>query len=134
MLCKVGMDIVEVAEVEQSIARFGDRYLRRVFTQRELDACDHGSDIRCLATCFAAKEAALKTFGTDVGAVDLRSVEIVLTGDPGPVVELTGSGARLAVREKISSFSVSVGAAAGYAAAVVLAEGDIQPSDDHKRR
>jgi holo-[acyl-carrier protein] synthase len=128
------MDIVEVTEVEQSIARFGDRYLRRVFTQRELSACSDGSDVRCLATCFAAKEAALKTFGTDVGAVDLRSVEIVLTGDPGPVVELTGSGARLAVREKILHFSVSVVAAAGYAAAVVLAESDTQSLDDRKGR
>ncbi|HTK24293.1 MAG TPA: holo-ACP synthase [Gaiella sp.] len=124
------MDIVEVSDVEGSIARFGDRYLRRVFTQREISACDDGSDVRCLATCFAAKEAALKTFGTDVGAVDLRSVEILL--DPEPVVTLSGGGARLAVCERISHFSVSVVASAGYAAAVVLAESTAKPLDDHK--
>jgi holo-[acyl-carrier protein] synthase len=127
---RVGMDIVEVSDVEGSIARFGDRYLRRVFTQREISACDDGSDVRCLATCFAAKEAALKTFGTDVGAVDLRSVEILL--DPEPVVTLSGGGARLAVCERISHFSVSVVASAGYAAAVVLAESTAKPLDDHK--
>ena len=128
---RVGMDIVEVSDVEESIARFGDRYLRRVFTEREISACDDGSDIRCLATCFAAKEAALKTFGTDVGGVDLRSVEILLT-DPEPVVRLSGGGARLAVCERISHFSVSVVASAGYAAAVVLAESTAKPLDDHK--
>jgi holo-[acyl-carrier protein] synthase len=130
MSYRVGMDIVEVSDVEGSIARFGDRYLRRVFTQREISACDDGSDVRCLATCFAAKEAALKTFGTDVGAVDLRSVEILL--DPEPVVTLSGGGARLAVCERISHFSVSVVASAGYAAAVVLAESTAKPLDDHK--
>jgi holo-[acyl-carrier protein] synthase len=129
MSYRVGMDIVEVSDVEGSIARFGDRYLRRVFTQREISACDDGSDVRCLATCFAAKEAALKTFGTDVGAVDLRSVEILL--DPEPVVTLSGGGARLAVCERISHFSVSVVASAGYAAAVVLAESTAKPLDDH---
>ena len=121
------MDIVDVSDIELSIARFGDRYLRRVFTQREISACDDGSDVRCLARCFAAKEAALKTFGRDVGAVDF-----VLTGDLGPVVELTGSGARLAVREEIFHFSVSVVAAAEYAVAVVLAESAAQPLDHHR--
>jgi len=130
MSYRVGMDIVEVSDVEGSIARFGDRYLRRVFTQREISACDDGSDVRCLATCFAAKEAALKTFGTDVGAVDLRSVEILL--DPEPVVTLSGGGARLAVCERISHLSVSVVASAGYAAAVVLAESTAKPLGDHK--
>jgi hypothetical protein len=72
----------------------------------------------------------LKTFGTDVGAVDLRSVEILL--DPEPVVTLSGGGARLAVCERISHFSVSVVASAGYAAAVVLAESTAKPLDDHK--
>ena len=132
MPCSVGMDIVEVSEVEQSIARFGDRYLHRVFTLREINACGDGADVRRLATCFAAKEAALKTFGTDVGAVDLRSVEIVLTRDSDPVVELTGSGARLAARRNISHFSVSVVAEAEYAAVVVLAVSDAGSSDDHR--
>jgi len=100
MSYRVGMDIVEVSDVEGSIARFGDRYLRRVFTQREISACDDGSDVRCLATCFAAKEAALKTFGTDVGAVDLvfdliggeigkRSARLVRAG--GTYVSIVGA-------------------------------------------
>jgi len=116
------MDVVEISEVEESVARLGERYPRRVFTERELDACDDGRDTLRLAACYAAKEAALKTLGLeDDDAVDLRSVEVVLAG-PEPELQLTGQSARLAERAGISRLSASVGATHRLASAVVLAE------------
>jgi len=116
------MDVVEIWDLEDSIARLGEDYLRRVFTVRELDACDDGRDTRRLAACFAAKEATLKTLGIDDDdAVDLRSAEVVLAGIESEL-QLRGQSARLAERAGISRLSASVGATARYASAVVLAE------------
>jgi holo-[acyl-carrier protein] synthase len=123
------MDIVEIADVEESIARFGDRYLHRVFTEPEISACQDGRDARCLATCFAAKEAALKTLDMDGEAVDLRSIEIVLARDRWPDVRLTTSSARLAARENITRFAVTTSVTGDYAAAIVLAESAREPRE-----
>ena len=39
---RVGVDLTSVAEVEESVARFGDRYVRRVFTPHEIESCSRG--------------------------------------------------------------------------------------------
>jgi len=116
------MDVVDISEVEESVARLGERYLRRVFTERELEACGQGRDMRRLAACYAAKEATLKTLELEEDdAVDLRSVEVVLAGLE-PELQLRGQSARLAERAGIGRLSASVGVTHRYASAVVLAE------------
>ena len=55
---RVGTDLTCVADVASSIERFGDRYLRRLFTDHELDAT--GGAPERLAARFAAKEATVK--------------------------------------------------------------------------
>ncbi|TML67162.1 MAG: holo-[acyl-carrier-protein] synthase [Actinobacteria bacterium] len=119
----LGMDIVDVVDIEDSLRRFGDRYLRRVYTQREIADCADGTDARRLATHFAAKEAALKSLPIDIGDVDLRSVEVRLPGTGEPTLELSGAAADAARGAGIVTFAVSVGATRRHAAAVVVAEG-----------
>jgi holo-[acyl-carrier protein] synthase len=123
MSLRVGMDLVDVRDVEESLAQFGDRYLQRVFTTREVAACADGADARRLAACFAAKEATLKSIAADGDAVDWRSIELLLGPASDPAVELSGASADLAARTGIVRLSVSVGTTRSYAAAVVLAEG-----------
>jgi holo-[acyl-carrier protein] synthase len=118
----IGMDIVDVADVESSVARYGDRYLRRVYTARELDACSNGADARRLAAHFAAKEAALKTLLAADRGVDWRSIELRLPSVGEPTLQLSGAAAEIAVDEGIVGFAVSVGATRRHAAAVVVAE------------
>ena len=116
----VGMDLVDVAEVEESLAQFGDTYLQRVFTPREVTAC--GGDARRLAACFAAKEAVAKTFDAGDEALDWRSIEVLAARDGTVTAELAGHSSEIAARAGIGRFEVSVSAADEYAVAVVLAE------------
>ena len=56
-----GIDLVDVREVDASVARFGDRYLRRIYTEQEIRSCGRGEPrfASRLAARFAAKEAVL---------------------------------------------------------------------------
>ncbi len=116
------MDIVDVADVADSVARFGARYLERVYTTRELATCDGGADHRRLAAHFAVKEATLKTLGADDPGVDWRSVEADAPTSGHVSVRLSGAVAELARSAGIVTFAVSVGATRRHATAVVVAE------------
>ena len=74
----VGVDVVTVDEVEDALARFGDRYLRRIFTDHEV-ACATGGGrerARHLAARFAAKEATMKALGPGDWLPAWRSIEV----------------------------------------------------------
>jgi holo-[acyl-carrier protein] synthase len=65
MIVGSGIDIAEVPRVAESIARFGERFLRRIFTEEEIRYCDSKANrIERYAARFAAKEAAMKALGT----------------------------------------------------------------------
>ena len=69
MILGIGVDLVEVERIDQSIERHGAHFLQRVFTEREIAYC---SKMRTpgphYAARFAAKEAVSKAFGTGIGA------------------------------------------------------------------
>ena len=65
MIVGSGIDIAEVPRIAQAIARFGERFLRRVFTDGEIRYCDSKANrVERYAARFAAKEAAMKALGT----------------------------------------------------------------------
>ena len=74
----IGVDIVETARIESSLARFGDRFLARVFTDAEREYCaSMPFPARHYAARFAAKEAVSKAFGTGIGAqAGWRDIEV----------------------------------------------------------
>ena len=116
------MDLVDVSDVAESLGRFGDGYLHRVFTEREVAACADGTDVARLAACFAAKEATLKTLRADDEPIDWRTIEVLVPVRGEPTATLHGRSAELADREGLVAFEVSVTGGDTYAAAVVLAE------------
>jgi holo-[acyl-carrier protein] synthase len=60
-----GIDLVEIARVEQALARRGERFAARVFTARERRSCERRSRPAArFALCFAVKEAGMKALGT----------------------------------------------------------------------
>jgi holo-[acyl-carrier protein] synthase len=119
----IGMDIVDVVDVEDSVARLGDRYLRRVFSPRELEACANGADARRLAAHFAAKEATFKAICGEDDAVDWRSIEVHLGPSGDTTVVLSEPAEGLARRAGIVTLTASVSATRRHATAVVVAEG-----------
>jgi holo-[acyl-carrier protein] synthase len=121
---KVGIDLVLVAAVEDSLRIHAERYLRRVYTSRELCDCVTSSgapDARRLAARFAAKEATLKLLRDGDQAVPWREIGVRSDRYGRPSVELAGSAAALARRRGIDSIEVSLTHEGPFAAAVVIA-------------
>ncbi len=116
---RVGCDVMAVQEVADSLASFGDRYLRKVFTTGEIDDCQ-GGNVHGLAARFAAKEAVIKAFAEPGTPFPLREIEITHDG-PLPRLRLTGSMAERAQRQGWLSSSVSLSHTDCHAMAVVVA-------------
>ena len=124
MTVHVGIDLVDVDDVAATLARFGDRYLCRVFVPAEITACAAGTDPRLLSACFAAKEATLKALGLGEPRADWRSIEVSLPGRArGASVALSGASAELAGAAGIVSLSADVVTTRDYALAIVIATG-----------
>lgn len=115
---RVGVDVLAVAEVAASVRRFGDRYLRRVFTDHELACC--GEDPARLAARFCAKEAVVKVLEPVSVRHEWRSIEIRRAPHGACQVHLSGLAARLAAAAGIGEVAVSLTHDAGIAAAVVV--------------
>ncbi len=94
----IGVDIVETARIQSSIERFGDRFLRRIFTQGERDYCSAMAfPARHYAARFAAKEAVSKAFGTGIGRqIGWRDIEVKRKETGEPYILLHDSAAALA--------------------------------------
>ena len=121
---RVGIDVVVVDEVERSITHFGDRYLRRVYTERELDSCRKGSSLIAsrLATCFAVKEATIKVLQPVDRRPDLRSIDVSRTQRGTYEVRLSGDAAHSAGAAGLGNLFVSARAVPGAAIATVIAK------------
>jgi holo-[acyl-carrier protein] synthase len=95
----IGSDLIDIRRIEQSIARFGDRFLNRVFTQTERAKSDNRNNrIESYAKRFAAKEACSKALGTGFRkGVFMRDMGVVNKPGGQPTLALTGgAAARLA--------------------------------------
>lgn len=120
---RVGVDLVHVDEVADSVRRFGSRYLERVYTHHELACAAGPPEVQAarLAARFAAKEAALKVLEPQGPRPDWRTIE-VRRAPHGPCrLHLFGSAASLARHGGIGQLAVSLTHEADLAAAVVVA-------------
>ncbi len=105
MILGIGNDVIDIRRIEETLARFGDRFVARVFTETERRKSDRRRNrAASYAKRFAAKEACSKALGTglrngvfwrDMGVVNLPSGRptLVLTGGAAKVLaELTPPG------------------------------------------
>jgi holo-[acyl-carrier protein] synthase len=116
----VGVDLIEVERIETMIARYGDRFLTRVFTARELQYCR--GQVQSLAARFAAKEAVSKALGTGLNGLAWREIEIVSDARGKPSVQLSGQAAQRAAQMQIKNFALSLSHTRAHAIAFVVAE------------
>ncbi|MCZ2127493.1 MAG: holo-ACP synthase [Anaerolineales bacterium] len=121
MILRNGVDLIEVRRVADAVERHGERFLRRVFTERELADC--GGRPASLAARFAAKEAVSKALGVGIGDVRWLDIEIALDERRAPRLILRGAGARLAKEMGLKNWSVSLTHTAEHALAFVVATG-----------
>ena len=124
MPLRVGLDLVEVSTVVESLrGPHRDRYLGRIYTEREVEACrDAAGEIQPerLAARFAAKEAAIKALPGAGEGVGLTQIEVVGDDSGGVALALTGRAAELLDEAGASEIAVSLTHDGGYAAATVV--------------
>ena len=120
---RIGIDLVAIVDVSESIKRFGNGYLDRLFTSRELEECAGDTEQLALqlAARFAAKEAATKVLRPVDQAVAWKSIEVQRASGGWTELVLRGAAAALAREQGLSDFAVSLSHDGGFAAAVVVA-------------
>jgi holo-[acyl-carrier protein] synthase len=124
MILGVGIDIIEVARVEASHERFGERFLNRLLLVDEIAYClSHKNPAPFIAARFAAKEAISKAFGTGIGAqLGWRDMEIGRKKSGEPFVILRGNGKKLFKSRRAKNLLISLSHTANYAAAAAVLE------------
>lgn len=118
-ILKTGIDLIEIQRVEDAIERYGDRFLERIFTPRELKEC--GKVISSLAVRFAAKEAVAKALGTGIGQVSWTEIEVQRKGSGEPQLKLYGEAAKLALALNLNTWAISLSHTRSIAIAQVIA-------------
>ncbi|HZR21644.1 MAG TPA: holo-ACP synthase [Verrucomicrobiae bacterium] len=126
MILGVGIDIIEVARIESSYAKFGERFLNRILHANEIQYClSHRAPGPHLAARFAAKEAISKAFGTGIGAqLSWQDVEVGRRDSGEPFVIFHEKGTLLMRARRATGLRISLTHTQTYAAAVAILESE----------
>jgi len=124
MITGIGIDLVENARIRDSIDRFGDRFLSRIYTEVEKEYCSKCSDpVIHYAARFAAKEAAFKALGRGwAGGVKWKDVEVQRLSSGKPELHLYGEALAIATEMRSTRFHVSLTHDQLISSAVVIVE------------
>ena len=124
MLLGLGTDLIETRRVEQSIDRFGDRFLERIFSPLEIAYCKRKKNAaESFAARFAAKEAGAKALGTGISrGVTWKDFEVKRETSGRPSLHLSGRAAELAVAIGGKRIQLSLTHSRDLAMAVVVVE------------
>lgn len=106
MVIGIGTDIIEVERIKSAAEKYGDRFLKRIFTQTEIDYCEQFGDKKYLhyAARFATKEAFSKAIGTGI-TQGFKFAEIGVVNLEGgkPIVVLDGY-----LKEKYNDYRIEL--------------------------
>ncbi len=100
MIIGIGNDYIDIRRIEKAINRFGERFINRIFTEKEKmkankRAANPKSFISTYAKRFAAKEACSKALGTGIAkGVSWQDIEVVNLPSGQPLLNLYGGAAR----------------------------------------
>jgi holo-[acyl-carrier protein] synthase len=124
MIVGTGIDIAEVPRIAEALARFGERFLRRVFTDSEITYCDSKANrVERYAARFAAKEAAMKALGTGWShGVRWRDIEVRRQPGGRPTIAFHGKAAEISAELGAAHVALSLSHTAEQAIAQVILE------------
>jgi holo-[acyl-carrier protein] synthase len=124
MIVGTGIDISEVPRIAESIERFGDRFLKRVFTEEEILYCQSKANrVERFAARFAAKEAAMKALGTGWSrGIRWRDIEVVRQPGGRPTIKFHGIAAEFASKLNVRNVALSLSHTPEQAIASVILE------------
>jgi len=111
----IGIDIIEIDRIKQATARWGERFLHRIYTDAELKL--YGEKPPSLAARFACKEAIMKLLGTGSTGIKWREIETISHPDGKPRLNLYGRARTEADRLGLREIAVSLSHSREYAIA-----------------
>jgi holo-[acyl-carrier protein] synthase len=126
MIVGSGIDIAEIGRIQQSVDRYGQRFLDRIFTGGEQAYClRKRKAAESLAARFAAKEAGAKALGTGISfGVSWLEIEVVREQSGRPTLRFHGRAAQIATHLGVVHAALSITHTADLAmASVVLEDG-----------
>lgn len=123
MIIGLGCDVVEHQTVKELEWESDDVFLKRVFSNQEIELYAKMSELRFLAGRFAVKEAVVKCLKLGmIDGISLNEIETLQTENGFPNLQLTGEMKKLAEEAGITYWHVSLTHSANYSLAVVIGE------------
>jgi holo-[acyl-carrier protein] synthase len=124
MILGIGIDIIEVARIQASFEKFGERFVNRILLPDEIAYClSHKNPAPFLAVRFSAKEAISKAFGTGIGSqLSWQDMEVRRKESGEPFVILHGHGEKLFAARGAKRLLISLSHTQNYATAVAVLE------------
>jgi holo-[acyl-carrier protein] synthase len=124
MICGIGIDLVENDRLARIIARWGSKFLQRVFSEGEIRYCEkHVQAEVNYGARFAAKESFLKALGMGLGmGVKLKEIEVIHNEKGKPELFLWGAAKAQIEKRSIEKIHLSLTHTRKYATAIVLLE------------
>jgi holo-[acyl-carrier protein] synthase len=124
MIVGSGIDLVEIARIQQSLERYGQRFLNRVFTSAEQAYCMRKRNAaESFAARFAAKEAGAKALGTGISrGVNWLEIEVVREPGGRPSLRFHGRAAEIASQLGVAHAALSISHTATLSMANVILE------------
>jgi holo-[acyl-carrier protein] synthase len=124
MIYGIGTDVVEIERIQNALARFGDRFARRILCESELKRfAGHRLPANYLAKRFAAKEAFTKALGTGIHApANWHGVWVTNLPSGKPTLNFSAELQRLLSKRGVTSAHISLSDERGVAFATVVLE------------
>ena len=120
----IGIDIIEIKRIKSLIDQYGQKFLQKIYTRREIAYCEKSAALmyQRYAGRFVAKEAIAKALGRGTRELSFSDIEIINDEFGKPDMELHGRAAEMANYLKVVDIYVSISHCYDYAVANALLE------------
>ena len=112
----IGVDIIEIARIEEAVIRWGERFLNRIYTKAELELCRKNPS--SLAVRFASKEAVMKLLGTGTIGISWKEIETLSHPSGKPLIKLYSKAQAKAEELELKEIAISLSHSKKYAIAM----------------
>ena len=129
MIKGIGTDLLEKSRVEKSILKFGDKFIKKVLTEKEQQEYQtkktSDKKVSFLSNNFACKEAVAKALGTGFSeGITLKSIEVLRESGGNPYLQLLGKAKKKAKKCGFENFTLSISDTKDHSLALVIGEGE----------
>ena len=129
MIKGIGTDLIEKRRVEESISKFGDKFIKKVLTEKEQQEYrtkkTSEKKVSFLSNNFACKEAVSKALGTGFSeGITLKNIEVLRESRGNPYLQLLGKAKKKAEEGGFKNFTLSISDTKDHSLALVIGEGE----------